>query len=171
MYVLASEIDKVACYVLAHGRQTVTEQDVKTVAVPAMEYDAFAFTNAIMERRQGDALDILQDLKFRRVEPLYILSEVARVVCDLTTIKTLSDQGMSIAEISGICKIHEYRVGLYLRSVSHMDASRLKQTVEACCEADMALKSYASDGYGVSSVHEIFQVRILEWVFSFRGSS
>ncbi len=149
MYVLSGEIDKVACYVLAHGRDTVTNDDVKTAAIPAMEYDAFAFTNAIMERRRADALDILLDLKFRRVEPLYILSEVSRVVCDLVTVRTLGDGGLTTAEISTATKIHEYRVGLYLRSSSGMDSARLKAAVEACREADSALKLSSADGYGV----------------------
>ncbi len=149
MYVLAGEIDKVACYVLAHERDAVTREDVRTVAVPAMEYDAFAFTNAIMERRHGEALDILLDLKFRRVEPLYILSEVSRVVCDLVTVRTLGESGLTTAEISAATKIHEYRVGLYLRSAGGMDAARLKKAVAACGEADNALKLSSADGYGV----------------------
>ena len=59
MFTLANEVDKVACYIRAHGRDTLTEADIRTAAIPAMEYDAFAFTNAIMERRRADALDIL----------------------------------------------------------------------------------------------------------------
>ena len=149
MYVLANEIDKVACYVLSHGRSQATCEDVKTASIPAMEYDAFAFTNAIMERRQGDALDILQDLKFRRVEPIFVLSEVARVVCDMVAVKSLTENGMTNAEISTATKIHEYRVGLYLRGCAQVDLSRLRRAVELCCEADTALKSYASGGYGV----------------------
>ncbi len=149
MYVLANEIQKVACYVLSHGRDTATCEDVKISAIPAMEYDAFAFTNAIMERRQGDALDILRDLKFRRVEPLYVLSEVSRVVCDLVTVGTLGSSGLTVAEISAATKIHEYRVGLYLRSASNIHPDRLKRAVEVCCQADGALKMYAGDGYGV----------------------
>lgn len=149
MYILANEIDKVSAYVLAHGRNVVTMDDVKTVAIPAMEYDAFAFTNAIMERRYSDALDILQDLKFRRVEPIFILSEVSRVVCDMVTIRSLAEGGMTASEISMTTKMHEYRVGLYLRSAGQIALPRLRRAVEVCCEADSALKSYISNGYGV----------------------
>lgn len=149
MYVLAGEIDKISCYVLAHGRDTATQEDVKAAAIPAMEYDAFAFTNAIMARRRGDALDILLDLKFRRVEPLYILSEVSRVVCDMVTVRTLGESGLTPSEISAATKLHEYRVGLYLRSAGGIDAARLRATVEACGQADSALKLSSGDGYGV----------------------
>lgn len=149
MFTLAGEIDKVSCYVRAHGRDTATEADIRTVAVPAMEYDAFAFSGAITERRRADALDILADLKLRRVEPLYILSEVSRVVCDLLSIRTMSDGGYTAAEISAALKMHEYRVGLYLKQARKTDPALLRQAVVAAEAADRALKRSATDGYGI----------------------
>ncbi len=149
MYTLASEIDKVAFYVRARGRDTATEADVRTAAIPAMEYDAFAFTNAITERRRADALDILADLKLRRVDPLYILSEVSRVVGNLYAVRALADGGKTPAEISAALNIHEYRVSLFLKQVRGIDPERLRRTLDATVEADMALKRSHADGYGV----------------------
>ena len=149
MFTLAGEIDKVVCYVRAKGRNTATEEDVRTAAIPAMEYDAFAFTNAIMERRRADALDILADLKLRRVEPLYILSEVSRVVCDLLAVRTMADGGQTTEEIAAGLKMHEYRVGLYLKQARRADLSLLQSAVTAAETADRALKRSAADGYGV----------------------
>ncbi len=149
MFTLAGEVDKVSFYVRAKGRTEATEADVRTAAIPAMEYDAFAFTNAIMEHRRADALDILTDLKLRRVEPLYILSEVSRVICDLLAIRTMSDGGQTASEISSALKMHEYRVGLYLKQARKTDAALLRDAVTACQAADRALKRSAGDGYGV----------------------
>lgn len=149
MFTLASEVEKVAFYIRAKGRDTATEADVRIAAIPAMEYDAFAFTNAIMERRRADALDILSDLKLRRVEPLYILSEVSRVICDLLAIRTMSDGGQTATEIGSALKMHEYRVGLYLKQARKTDVSLLRGAVTACQAADSALKRSAADGYGV----------------------
>lgn len=149
MFTLAGEVDKVSCYVRAKGRTEATEGDVRTAAIPAMEYDAFAFTNAIMEHRRADALDILTDLKLRRVEPLYILSEVSRVICDLLAIRTMSDGGQTASEISAALKMHEYRVGLYLKQARKTDTALLRDAVTACQAADRALKRSAGEGYGV----------------------
>ena len=149
MFTLANEVDKVACYIRAHGRDTLTEADIRTAAIPAMEYDAFAFTNAIMERRRADALDILADLKLRRVEPLFILSEVSRVVCDLLAIRTMADGGQTALEIGSALKMHEYRVGLYVKQARKTDLPLLKRAVTAAEAADRALKSSAADGYGI----------------------
>ena len=149
MFTLANEVDKVACYIRAHGRDTLTEADIRAAAIPAMEYDAFAFTNAIMERRRADALDILADLKLRRVEPLFILSEVSRVVCDLLAIRTMADGGQTAVEIGSALKMHEYRVGLYLKQARKTDLPLLKRAVTAAEAADRALKSSGGDGYGI----------------------
>ena len=148
MFILAQEIDKVSFYVLAAGRSAATVEDLRAAAVPAAEYDAFAFTNAVMERRLGDALDILHDLKFRRVEPLFILSEVSRVICDLLAVRALADAGKTAAEIASILKMHEYRVGLYMRQARTVDTERLARAAEACRDADRAIK-LSSGGYGV----------------------
>lgn len=149
MFTLAGEIDKVSFYVRAKGREVASEADVRTAAIPTMEYDAFAFTNAVMERRRADALDILSDLKLRRVEPLYILSEVSRVVCDLMAVRTMSDGGQTAAEISAALKMHEYRVGLYLKQARKIAPELLRNAVTACQAADRALKRSAGDGYGI----------------------
>ena len=149
MFTLASEIDKAAFYVRAHGQTVATEADVRTATIPAMEYDAFAFTNAIMEHRRADALDILTDLKLRRVEPLYILSEVSRVVCDLMAVRTMADGGLTAAEISAGLKMHEYRTGLYLKQAHATNPNRIRAAVTACGDADRALKRSSTDGYGI----------------------
>ena len=149
MFTLANEVDKVSFYVRAKGRDTLTEADIRTAAIPAMEYDAFAFSNAITERRRADALEILADLKLRRVEPLYVLSEVSRVVCDLLAIRTMADGGQTAVEIGSALKMHEYRVGLYLKQARKTDIALLKGAITACQAADRALKSSAADGYGV----------------------
>ena len=149
MFTLANEVDKVACYIRAHGRDILTEADIRTAAIPAMEYDAFAFTNAITERRRADALEILADLKLRRVEPLFILSEVSRVVCDLLAIRAMADGGRTPAEIGSELKMHEYQVGLYLKQARKTDLALLRNAVTAAEAADRALKRSAADGYGI----------------------
>ena len=102
-----------------------------------------------MERRRADALDILADLKLRRVEPLFILSEVSRVVCDLLAIRTMADGGQTPEEIAAGLKMHEYRVGLYLKQARRADLALLQAAVTAAEAADRALKRSAADGYGV----------------------
>ncbi len=146
MFILANEIDKLSYYLLYHQRSTATEADMRTVCTPANEYDAFAFTNAVMEGRQDAALAILADYRFKRADPILILGEVTRVICDMLAVRAMTDDGTPNAEISALLKLHEYKVGLYQRSTRQSSEKRLKNALDACLEADRALKS-STQGY------------------------
>ena len=140
MMTLASEIDKISYYVLAHGRTEVTAPDIHTVACQSAEYDAFAFAGALMDRDAARALDILAELKFRRTEPLFILSEVIRTGCDMLAVLLLTREGKTPAEIASVLKLHEYKVSLYRKSASAVGEAAVRRMISACHEADRALK-------------------------------
>ena len=140
MFALSGEVDKLSFYVLSHGRSEVTEADMRIVCTPAVEYDAFAFANALMEGRRDAALAILADYKFRRVDPIVILSDVIRVFCDMEAISALSKDGLPASEIAAQTKIHEFRVGLYLKSLTRTPEGRLHRAIDACAAADASLK-------------------------------
>ncbi len=146
MFNLASETDKLSFYVLSKGRNTVTREDVLNIATPVAEYDAFAFTNAIGARRRDDALDILRDMKGRRLEPILIISEITKTVCEMLTVAVLKADGLTQREISLETNIHEYRVGVILRTLP--DESMCKLMLSRCRDADLEIKS-SRDGYAV----------------------
>ena len=141
MFVLANEIDKVACYALAHGRAEVSERDVDAVTIPVTEIGAFALANAISEGRRADALVILDDMRFRRVDPVIILGEIGGVYSNMLVIKTLLDKGLSAPEIASALKMHEYALSRYLKSLRSMSAERVHQLVHAAARADAELKN------------------------------
>ncbi len=148
MLTLAGEIDKLCFYVLAHGRSAVTSEDIATVATACAEYDAFALTNALMARDTARALDVLAELKFRRVEPLLVLSEVIRAACDLLAVLLLTREGKTPAEISRQLKMHEFKTSLYCKQSASIGESGLRRMIAACTATDRALKSSSGQGYG-----------------------
>lgn len=140
MYLLANEIDKLSFYTLAHGRTQAREEDLRTVCTPVSEYDAFAFANALMEGRQETALAILADYRFRRMDPLIILGDVIRVFCDMENVQAMAADGASAQEIASVLRIHEFRVGLYQKSLRQSSQERLRRALNASVAADAALK-------------------------------
>lgn len=147
MFNLANETDKLSFFVLSDGRREVTQEDVMTVSIPVGEYDAFAFTNAIGARRRDDALEILGDMKLRRQEPIFIIGEISRTVCDMLTIAVLRSEGLTQREISASTGIHEYKVGIILRTLPQEEMCR--RMLERCRAADLEIKTFRSDGYAV----------------------
>ena len=146
MFILSKETEKLAYYVLQQGRSVVTKEDVESVSVAELSADSFAMTNAILEGRYEDAMNTLSVMKFRRVEPVILLSEVSRTVCDMIAIKALQEEGFPAGEISSILKMNEYKAKRYLGGVSKKSMKRLRRAVELCAEADLALKQ-SPQGY------------------------
>ena len=142
MYILANEIDKLSFYLRYHGKSVADEETMRHVCTPQNEYDTYAFTNAIMAGRTEEALAILADYRFRRADPIRILAEVAGAICDMTTIRAMTAEGAPTSEICAAFKPawHEYRVGLYQKSLRQISEKRLRNAMEFCLEADRALK-------------------------------
>ena len=146
MYNLAGETDKLSYYAKANGRDQIYPDDVTLVTSPLFEYDSFAFANAICARKKEDALEILRDMKTRRIEPVLILSEISKNICEMCSIATLKEDGLTSREISEVCGVHEFRVSLVLKLNPRADLCR--SMVRRCREADMELKN-SGDGYRV----------------------
>ena len=139
MYTLSFETEKLAYYVLQNGRDTVTREDVKNVAIGAIDMSAFALANAILDGRSADALAALSVMKFRRIEPVIILGEVSKTICDLMAVKTMVEQGTPQLEITRFMKT-DFRARLYMRSAAGKSRERLTRALTLCAEADLALK-------------------------------
>ena len=146
MFNLATETDKLAYYVLSKGRNTVTREDVMEIAIPVSEHDTFAFTNAIGARRRDEALDILRDMKGRRLEPVIIIGEITRTVCDMLTIATLRSDGLTQREIADALTMNEYRVGMIMRTLP--DEQMCRRMLSLCHDADLEIKQWG-DGYAI----------------------
>lgn len=146
MFTLASETDKLAHYVLSLDRTEVLKSDVDIVAVPTIEYDTYAFANAIGAGRREEALNILSDFKLRRIDPIIIMSEISKTACEMLSVSSLRAEGLTSGEISAALRMHEYKVSLMLRSCPSVE--ECKNMVRRCRNADLELKGF-SDGYAV----------------------
>ncbi len=147
MFVLSSETKKLSYYVLQQGRSTVTREDVEQAATVQIFADTFALANAILDGKYEEAMNALAYMKFRRVEPVIILSEVAYVFCDLISVKALQEEGRSPTEIISILQMkNEYKAKLYMAGASKKSMEKLRRGIALCSEADLALKQ-SPQGY------------------------
>ena len=144
MFVLASETEKLAYYVLGSGRTKVTSADVAKVATTELSIDAFALSNAILDGRYEDAMKALEVMKFRRIDPVIVMSEISGTVCDLLAVKSLQMEGASVSEINTLLRLRsEYRARLYMNAATDKSPKKLRRAVELCSEADLLLKQSA----------------------------
>lgn len=147
MFTLSSEVDKISYYALWNGRNTVSREDVDNVACAEISADTFALANSILDGKSERALEVLSVMKFRRVEPVIILSEVSKVICDLISVKAMIEKGSSNSEIAAMFfKNSEYRARIYVSGAAGKSMEKLRRAVELCTEADISLKQ-SPQGY------------------------
>lgn len=149
MFTLAAQAEKLACFLLAKGADTLTEADVTAVACAASEYDSFALADAVLNRSVDTALAILADRKRRRERPELILGGIATVFQSLLRIRTLLGDGLSAAQIAAKTGLHAYRVELYLRKMGRSTEKSLRQALELCYETDLKMKKTSLDPYAL----------------------
>ena len=147
MFSLSKETEKLAFYVLQNQRNTVTPEDVENVACSVMTSDAYALANSILDGKYDEALDALNVMKFKRIDPIIVFSEVWRVIYELFSIKLLAEEGLPSLEITRILKLKsDYKTKLYMQVASTKSRESFERAVRLCSEADVALKRY-SQGY------------------------
>ena len=117
------------------------------MAVPETEFDPFAFSNAAMSGNRAAALEALAVMKFRQVKPEYALAEIAGLYSNMYMAKLLKESGVTQSDIAKIIKVHEFKVGLYLKATEHASLDRLKRSLDLCLDADLAMKTYAKRNY------------------------
>ncbi len=147
MFTLANEIEKLALYARAQGRDTVLPADVPFVCSAEMEYGAFEFSNAILEGRRSDALSILSVMKFKQIEPLLIMGELSAICTDLLKIKILLVAGKNPQQIEKETGMNSYRAKLYINSARKMELDKLRRIVEMAADADLSMKYRFDSGY------------------------
>ena len=153
MLELASEIEKLSSYLKAHGRDTVREDDILLVSVPTIETEQFALSNAILTGNKTKLLEVIAEKKFRQVEPAFVLAEIAGIYTHLYLIKQLTAGGMNIGDISKLLaphksyKINDFVAGKYLQAIEKTPIEKLKQWIELCLDADLAMKTYGKRNY------------------------
>ena len=153
MFTLSSETEKISYYILKHGRNAVTLEDIDNVSVSVISSDAYALANSILDGKHAEAIDALNVMKFRRIDPIIVLSEVSGVIYDLLNVKLLQSEGLGFSEILPISKMFskprgfsDYKLKLYLSAAASKPADKLKRALELCSEADLSLKS-SMQGY------------------------
>ena len=150
MYTLSLEIDKLSYYVLSKGRTNVTIEDVELVVCAVLEKEAFALTNSLLDGKASKALEALMVMKLNKVDPVIILAEISKTICDLILIKTMLLDGKSQFEIVNAMKpfkLAEYSVKLRIAGANSKTIDKLKRALELCSQADREIK--LSGGYAV----------------------
>ncbi len=152
MFTLASEIDKLSYYTLAKGNDRINILDVPLVTCSVIEEEAFALTNALLDGKSEKALQALSVMKFNRVDPVIISSEISKTISELLVVKSMLLNGKTAIEITSMLRPEPFRLNDYtterrIAAAASKSPEKLRRALELCTEADKDVKR--SGGYAV----------------------
>ena len=148
MDVLVGEVSKLCCYAKSRGVAAITASDVTEVASSTVECDAFALSNAVIEKNVERAFLALTDLKQRRVEPQVVVSMLERTYSELLSTALLLEEGKGLSDIEAILKFHPFKAKLYVGAAKKVRAKKLSEALAELCRLDASSKSGGISGYG-----------------------
>lgn len=147
MQVLHSEVEKLSAYAKSAGRDFISVEDVNEICSSTVECDAFALSNAIIEKNMEKAFVALTDMKQRRLDPQVVLGQLARTYSELLSISLLVDEGKDADAIAEITKLHPFRLKLYMNSAKKSGTRALSASLDRLIKTDTAAKFGGTSGY------------------------
>ena len=131
MQMLREEVTKLSSWAKANGRRVITPLDVMETCSATIECDAFAISNAIIEKNAEKAFLALMDMKQNRVDPMAAIAQLSRVYGDLVSISLLVDEGRESKDIEEIMNFHPYRLKLYMGAAKKIGTRRLAESLDS----------------------------------------
>ena len=135
--IMFNELDKIMIY---YGFPcTIKYNDVLNIVGEEKTNNNFAFVNAVVEKRLGDALKILKNLKVYKVEPVTLVALLAREYRLMYYVKNMYNK-INMNEIMSDLKLADWQVNkLYNNSMKYSNKELLKALV-LLCNIDLNIK-------------------------------
>lgn len=146
--ILKNELIKLCCFV---KEGVITKETVDTVCVKTVEASIFNLTKYIFALDATNALKMIDDLLYMRIEPMTILYNISSAYVDMFRLAAAKNAGL------GGEKVIEKYASQYpankhflinnnaTNNLRKFDAHTLDLSLEELCEADKKLKSFALD--------------------------
>lgn len=147
MQTLSLEIDKLVAYAKAHSRGEITVNDVNEICSSTIESEAFAISNAIIEKNTEKAFLALADMKMQRVDPGQILAQLSKTYADLISVALFTEEGKSAQDTAAIMKFHPYKLGLYMSAAKKLGTEKIAASLASLIKTDASSKSGGISGY------------------------
>ena len=133
------ELEKVFCYTL--DREAITQEDIDAVCTRQISNQIFDMVDAIALQKQQEALRLYYDLLALKEKPMRILALVGRQFNLLLQVKELRKKGYGSRQIADKTGIPVFFVGKYISQASAFSEAWLRDALEACVQADEAVKT------------------------------
>ncbi|MBQ8160981.1 MAG: DNA polymerase III subunit delta [Clostridia bacterium] len=153
------EIGKVAAF--CGERETVTDEDVESVATPSREYKAFAIVDAMMEGSQARVFALVRDMLEGGETRIGIMAMLLYQFRMLQHVAILSYDRVGDAEAMKLLNIKSFVLGRYRRQLSQISGGAVRDSVQCCLDYELKVKSgeIAQEGALEAMLLKLFAIR------------
>ena len=140
---LINEVRKLIEYAGPNGK--ITEQDVDNLAIKQMDSVIFDLTDNLANKKIGDALQVLDELIYQKIEILIILKTLYTHFKKLYLCSEAIKNGQNIALTLGLKPNQTFLVNKYRNQLSHFDEITLRKLLDEFVELDYKFKTAKID--------------------------
>lgn len=142
MTALTGEISKICAY---SDAEQIVKNDIDAVVEPVLDAVVFQMTNLLGQGNYGAALVKLRQLFKMQQEPLVIIGTIGKHFRQISTARTLRDNGKSSAELMRLCGMGDYPARKTMDSAAKFSARFCRAAAELILETDNAIKTSYDD--------------------------
>jgi DNA polymerase III subunit delta len=143
MFLLTSEVDKLALYAKGEGKIDVAL--VEKLVSKSLEQNIFTLIEKVVQRKLDEALRIYYDLLKQNEEPIKILALLAGQFRLIYQVKELARRGYGQQQIASYLKVHPFRVKLAAGQTSKFTDEELTDLMNMLADADYQMKTGGMD--------------------------
>lgn len=139
------EVKKIMLYY--NEPTNIKREDLIMLVSKNLDDNTFRFVDNVINNNYKEAINILNSFKIQKVEPIMLLSMLAREYRLMLYTKVLYDKKYSNYEISKELSIQDWQVEKYLRNSFNYKAKQLEDKLLELCELDYSFKTSKIDKY------------------------
>lgn len=136
---IRKETEKLFCYCM--NKEVITEKDIEEICTKRIGNHIFDMVSAIADKKQKQALELYYELLAQKEPPMRILFLIARQFNLLLQVKELRGKGYQNKAIGEKIGLPGFIAGKYVTQAARFQTEELRAAVEACVEAEEAIKT------------------------------
>lgn len=125
---LQCELEKLICYTM--GRDSITIEDIQTICSQQIIGKIFAMTEAMVQGKKKQALELYYDLISLQERPLGILYMIQRQFHFLLLVKEMKKNGNDKSSIASAIAVPPFAVQKYINQAERFQTDELKQLLD-----------------------------------------
>lgn len=136
---IRKEMEKLFCYCLE--KDIIEIADIEEICTKRISSHIFDMISAIADKKQKKALELYYELLALKEPPMRILFLIARQFNLLMQVKELQKKGFRDKAIGEKVGLPGFIAGKYVTQSARFSKEDLREAVEACVEAEEAIKT------------------------------